>query len=226
MNRKRLEAGVIGTLLGLAARLRLADRGGDPRLSRPRKRAASALAICLISALFLPEVARGADFPPPPSGYSWKACRAAQGALLLPRGWFFREETKGDAGACFVSRESTAGGNRYNVGLLLRVLRDLPKKTGLAPSRWASEYLKQSTREHAVVRQSQGPQGPFFAYRLESRSTLSPREKALHTYTLLIANDQTGTLFLVVAEAPESQWREAWRTLEPVLKMLLLDNEI
>jgi len=42
----------------------------------------------------------------------------------------------------------------------------------------------------------------------------------------MVANDKTGTLFLVVFEAPTASWEEAWKTGESIFKKMLLDDEV
>ena len=50
--------------------------------------------------------------------------------------------------------------------------------------------------------------------------------ESVTVHQVLIANDKTGTLFMVLFEAPTEDWDEAWRKSEVMLKRLLLDDEV
>lgn len=185
------------------------------------------VSLLIVSSALLSLSARGStELPAPPAGYAWKECRASNGALLLPTGWFFHEAAQGDTSACFASRESIAQGGQYWVGLSVHALRDIPGRKGLAPSHFVNQYLAVLEKSQDILRKQAGPQGPFFAARAETRSRDSLPEKILHTYTLLVANDKTGTVFLVIAEAPDREWSQVWPIMEPVLQKLLLDDAI
>jgi hypothetical protein len=45
-------------------------------------------------------------------------------------------------------------------------------------------------------------------------------------HNLLIANNNTGTLYLVMFEAPSAEWTETWKIAEPMLKYLYIDDAI
>lgn len=46
------------------------------------------------------------------------------------------------------------------------------------------------------------------------------------TYMLAIANDTTGTVYLVTYESPVETWQEAWRIGEPIIQRIVIDSEI
>jgi len=45
-------------------------------------------------------------------------------------------------------------------------------------------------------------------------------------HTLMIANDKTGTLYVVLFEAPKDRWDEEWKLGHPIVKQLMLDAGI
>ena len=47
----------------------------------------------------------------------------------------------------------------------------------------------------------------------------------VHLYNLLIANERTGSMFMIIAEAPETEWAANWPKLKPILSMLGIDDE-
>ena len=44
-------------------------------------------------------------------------------------------------------------------------------------------------------------------------------------HNLVIANDRTGMIYIVLYEAPESEWKEAWKIGEPILKQLIIVDD-
>lgn len=50
--------------------------------------------------------------------------------------------------------------------------------------------------------------------------------ESVTVHQVLIANDKTGTLFIVLFGAPTYTWDEVWRNGEVMLKRLLLDDEV
>ena len=62
--------------------------------------------------------------------------------------------------------------------------------------------------------------GPFKGYGCLYKSNGSMM------HNLLIANDKTGSMYLIIFEAPEKEWEDAWKIGEPILKKLYIDDEI
>ena len=44
-------------------------------------------------------------------------------------------------------------------------------------------------------------------------------------HKVFISNDKTGSLYIVSFEAPKSDWDEAWKIGETMLKYYLVDDE-
>ncbi|MDQ8183630.1 hypothetical protein [Pelagicoccus sp. SDUM812005] len=67
--------------------------------------------------------------------------------------------------------------------------------------------------------------GPFQAFTLRHLDS-QPKLPDVIVHNLFIANDQTGTLWYYIFEAPESEWESAWKTGDTLLSNLLIESEI
>jgi hypothetical protein len=165
------------------------------------------------------------QLPPTPSGYSWQHLTAIKSAALKPDGWFFKQTKKGQTDAFFITKEDIDKTGSFQTGLTLNCLRDIPKKTGQLPSAYAAAFADAAAAKYQLTKRSSSNQGPFKAVKFGYVD--APKDKeSITVYDLAIANDKTGTLFLVIFEAPTKDWSEAWKIAEPILKKLLLDDEV
>lgn len=168
-----------------------------------------------------------ADDPLPvsPAGYSWQRLPTIKSALLKPDGWFFKQSKKGQTESFFVTKEDIEKSGGFQTGLTLNCIRDISKKTGQLPSAYAASLADSAASKHHLTNRTSAPQGPFHAVRFSYVDAPTGKE-SITIHQLLIANDKTGTLFMVIFEAPTKSWNDAWKTGEPILKKMLLDDEI
>ena len=67
--------------------------------------------------------------------------------------------------------------------------------------------------------------GPFWQFGVRTRVS-DPAGGDYVTHNLAIANQDTGTLYVIVFEGPAASWDSAWQQGEPMLKLFLLDSDI
>jgi hypothetical protein len=169
----------------------------------------------LISVLFFSSICLGGQpkLPDAPSGYTWKICPKIKGAFLFPYGWHFKHQTEG----YFITKEKIESDkSRFLTGLTVNVIKNIPGKAKVLPS----QYIKVIQSKKVLIKKWTNKMGPFNGYGCEYKS------KGSVIYNLLIANDKTGTLYLILYEAPENEWEEAWKIGAPILKKLYIDDEI
>ena len=164
------------------------------------------------------------SLPPAPAGYSWQRLVTIKSAVLKPDGWFFKQAKKGQTDGFFITKEDIDQSGVFQTGLTLNCIRDVPKKTGQAPSDYATSMADTAAGKFQLVDRTTSKQGPFRAVRFRYVDAPAGKE-SITVYQLLIANDKTGTFFLVIFEAPTSSWSEAWKSGDIILKKLLLDDE-
>lgn len=165
------------------------------------------------------------DLPAPPRGYSWQECADIRGALLVPEGWHFRRlESEDGKLAYFITRERFEPPTSFAVGLTLNVVRDVPGKMGTNPSGFAQQLIGTISSSYPKARTWQTALGSFIGHGAIYQA--SKEGKAFQFYNLVLANDKTGTAYVVIFEAPAADWEREWATIEPVVKRLAIDDAI
>jgi hypothetical protein len=173
-------------------------------------------------------VCRGsfAEAPPAaPDGFTWTTCKAMKGVFLLPNGWNFREEQNGDTSACFITKEKITASAGFDTGISINLVKDLPRKAKLKPSDYAQRYLAAVEGKYQAIKKVSSSKGPFEHYGIEFIST-NGSNPPIHMWHILIANDRTGSLHMIVAESPNELWPQNWPVLETVVSMLGVDDTV
>lgn len=182
--------------------------------------------LLLLAATFLLAGHLAAEPPPPaPEGFAWVSCKPMQGTFLKPRGWHVLEEEKGGTLACFITREKIVPPGGFDTGVTINLIKDVPAKTNLRPSDYAARYIQVLEQKYALLKKVGSTRGAFDHLAVEFISQ-DGGAAPIHMWHILVANNRTGSLHLVVAEAPASLWAEQGPTLETIVSTLGLDDAI
>lgn len=166
------------------------------------------------------------QLPEPPDGFKWVEFKEVKCAVLVPLGWYVKHQNAGDKNMRAISKENIDQEGRFETGLTFIATQNVSTKQGkVPPSRFTENIINEIKKAHPLERQQEGPQGPFQAYRYQFIDN-SQGVKPLRIFNLLLANDETGTLFQIIFESPVSTWDVDWQTGEIILKHLVLDDEI
>jgi len=181
--------------------------------------------IAILFFLFATGLRADDQLPPPPSGYTWQRLPTIKGALMKPDGWFFKSDKKGLTEGFFITMEDIDKSGSFQTGLTLNCVHDVPKTTGHIPSVYAKSLADAAAAKFELKDRSDLVQGPFRGVKFQYVS--APKDKESVTiYQLLIANDKTGTLYMVMLESPTKTWDQTWKTGEVILKKMLIDEGI
>jgi hypothetical protein len=93
-------------------------------------------------------------------------------------------------------------------------------ETGISASEYANQFIDTATKEREPLKRWTSTQGPFNAHACIIRDDSGG--PPVFVYNLIIANDRTGTIYVVLYEAPEEDWEKAWRIGAPILKLLII----
>ena len=183
--------------------------------------------ICLAFLLLIAALGLRAETPltPPPAGFSWQRLPEIKGALLKPDGWYFKKTKKRQTDVYAISKENVDKMGEFRTGVTLNRLPSITSKTGRPPSVFAAAFADGAALKYKLTERSSTKMGPFQALRFRYVDAPAPLE-SITVHKLLIANDKTGTLFLITFESPTAEWDEAWKTGEQILKKILLDDEV
>lgn len=166
------------------------------------------------------------EMPPAPNGYSWVKCGEIKGAFLMPMGWYFKKGQKGVTQGYIFSKENIDESEEYFVGLSVNVVKNISQKTGIRPSSYANEFINQAIAKNEIFKSPWVTnREPFKSYGVVVLNRNDAKGDFI-THNLAIANDTTGTLYLLVFESPAKTWESSWKIAEPMLKKFMLDDTI
>lgn len=166
------------------------------------------------------------ELPPPPEGYSWVRCNEIKGAFLMPMGWYFKKGQQGDTLGYFITKENIEENGEFLTGLTINVIPNIPKKSGMAPSDYAASFIKTAVSEREVFKKPWlSRMGPFEGHGVVLLNRDYQKGDYI-THNLAIANDQTGTIYMIIFESPADSWNANWSIAEPMLQRFLIDDTI
>jgi hypothetical protein len=160
------------------------------------------------------------DLPPAPGGFRWQKIDSIKAAFLVPTGWHFLEEKKGEVRGVFISREDIGIVGEFVTGLTINVEK---LKTGSAPDR-AAMVIAQLSALGKVQQAWQSEEGALKLYGARIHVTADP--PPFTEQVLAIGNSRTNTLYTIIFESPDLLWDDAWKKGEVMLRDFLLDDEI
>ncbi len=162
----------------------------------------------------------------PPEGYSWWLCPLTKTVLLKPAGWHTKVDLQQGTFGYFISKENIDEQGAFLTGLTVNVVPAADRRFGMPTPQALPALMAQIMKDRQVVSEPQGnDQGPFAMYNV----TLIDEDKedgAFVTFNLLMANKKTGTLYIVIFEAPASEWEQAWQIGTPILQQLTFSPNI
>jgi hypothetical protein len=176
-----------------------------------------------VSLLGLYTAAEAAGLSAAPRGYSWKRLEEVRATFLIPDGWHFKHEQKGNTLAYFITQENIASLGRFETGLTLNVIRGLG---GGRAHETARQFIASLASQNEALQTWETGTGVLKGYGSEVRVRASGHRPAIVIHGLAIANTRTDTLYLVLFESPEARWQVAWEKGRVILEAFALDDEI
>ena len=166
------------------------------------------------------------ELPPPPSNYDWVNCTEIKGAFLKPIGWYYKQVKQDDILGYFITKENIDEKGEYLTGLFVNVIPQIPQKKGMSSSNYAKAFIETAISEKEIFKKPwTNSMGPFQAYGVALLNRDSQKGDFI-THNLAIANDQTGTIYLLIFESPAESWESSWKVAEPMLQRFLIDDTI
>ena len=163
------------------------------------------------------------ELPPPPNGYAWEECPEFGGALLVPDGWSFLRAEQDNRVGFFITKAPFQPPQTFETGLTFSMIRDVPAQAGIRPSEFSKRLIENAAAAANVERTwkntTKNLQGHGVVYQGVGEN------EGFKFYTLVIANDKTGTAHLIVFESPLAAWESEWKVIEPVVQKMLIDDE-
>lgn len=161
--------------------------------------------------------------PAPVEGLTWEEMTAIGGFVLVPNSWRFRISEKDGKLAYFVTKDPiTAQG--FDTGITINVIRALPRTMGVSPTAFARDFVMQVQNAETVEDSWTEPGDVLFEFGVEWID--KDQEIWIRNHHRLLANDRTGTLYLVSFKTPSEDWDATWPSAQAVLDRIVFDNSI
>ncbi len=166
-----------------------------------------------------------AEGQPPPEGCHWQSIPELKAHLPVPDGWDFQQRSEGDALIYEVTPGQSTAGPSLHTQFRMIVKRDLEPETVVGMAR---EFVQS-------VRSSGLPTAPM---ETQSRSTftifvsvvqMGDLDAGMHDSTVAvsaIANEGTGTLYLVRIDIPADELADIAPLTNHLFRTIRIDDEI
>lgn len=166
------------------------------------------------------------ELPDSPDGYTWVRMPEAKAAFLKPDGWFEINKSTKDAVTYAISKEKITSKEQFTTGLTLIAAQDIESKIKVSPYRYALDLMLaiESDADNSIIKQNSKKQGPFDSLFIQYENN-PPGLEPIVVHKMFIANVKTGSLYIVIFEAPKDEWDEAWKLGYTILKYYLIDDE-
>jgi len=150
--------------------------------------------------------------PQIPSGFEWKILPDKNLAVVIPDGWFFKEETRAELklDGVYVTKENIDEAGRFSTGLSILIFKDFASNneaSQFAQDLLAKQVNLETTKE--ILKAWDYKSGSAIIHHLRIRAEF-PEEtevnrKKIIRYSTSIAHN---SVYWLVFESPESLWEE------------------
>lgn len=176
--------------------------------------------------LFFVQISIAQELPTPPMGFEWVEAPEIKGAFLKPIGWHYKKYKQGETQGYFITKENIDKKGGFITGFTMNVIPGIPEKMSTTPTQFAKSFIrKASVSRKNLIKPWSRSMGPFNSYGVVIKNP-DPEKGDYNTHNLVISNDNTGTVYIVIFEAPTKDWESSWKVGEVILNKLLIDSDI
>lgn len=164
--------------------------------------------------------------PQIPPGFEWKILIDKNLAVVIPDGWFFKEETRAEVNldGVYVTKENIDEVGRFSTGLSVLIFKSF--KSNEEAEQFAQKLLRQhanieTTKEILKAWDYETGSGTIHHLRIRAEypyETEVNKNKVVH-YSSLVANN---SVYWSVFESPESLWEETVNNYGLVLDYIVV----
>jgi len=161
-----------------------------------------------------------AEAPPAPPGFAWTRLAEIRADLLKPSAWTMDHQRKGGSETYRIAPPKKEGG--MAAALDINWVPDVSSQTGMLPSKYAAGLVATASQNHKIVERESGTLGSLATVAFRFADSGPGRDGLMVRYQI-VANDQTGSLYVMAFEAPAREWTNAWKTGSVMMGRIRLD---
>ena len=155
--------------------------------------------------------------------FQWVESGLGDSEFLKPKNWFVKASYQKGHYALFISKEEISKDQNFTTGFTLNFNSHISKKTGSTPSEYAKQWIENVPKlknKKVIVKPWEFTNNILKAFGIRVKDN----EKIVHY--MLVANDNTDSLFIMLFESPLKEWEEEWKIGNKIMNNLRLDAEI
>ncbi|MCP4552154.1 MAG: hypothetical protein GY834_08990 [Bacteroidetes bacterium] len=160
------------------------------------------------------------SLPAAPSGFDWITSTNGIGSFIKPNEWFLKEEKSGDTNALFITKENIATEGKFITGLSVNQINYFSKTQSVKPSQYAKAYAAKIAASDEVLKNGvvKGDFPDMNIMRIKGINNGVPTI----VHHISIGMDAKDQLYLLIFEAPESEWEHETKHSSPMLNFFIL----
>jgi len=160
-----------------------------------------------------------ADVLPAPDGYTWKRVAEVKAAFLVPDGWNYQQDRKGNTLGVFITRESIPSKGKYDTGMGINIF---PKDINATKQLLKALVVIAERYKSNISKAEFGPFVRFYTQHDSIRSSDGENIRAVH---IVVANSNTNSTYYIVFESPVPLWDKFWPVGDVLVNNLVLETE-
>ena len=185
----------------------------------PTEMVALLLAVLLFSTV---GTARASERPPAPGGFSWHEAENGVGTFLRPDGWHVKEESRNGTNALFISREDLGNNGRLLVGLSVNQLTEFSRRSSTRPSAYAQSFIQRIMQDKETIKEGK-VEGNKHTMHVARVVGMNGTVRTIIHY-IAVGMDDEDEVFLILFEAPESEWERSYGFARWMLNYFILGS--
>lgn len=167
--------------------------------------------------------------PEAPPGFRWQELKEVRGAVLIPDGWHFQKTETKDALVFQVTKESLKETSKFLTGLTINVAREVTKKTKAPPSIYAAALIEKYTKGGEVLIEPKTDRiGNIERTKCEVQKSMPElsKDKLFRMRLVVLANDKTDTIYILIFGAPKDEWDQAWKIGTKLFNPIMINTDV
>jgi hypothetical protein len=164
--------------------------------------------------------------PDAPQGYVWKHLESINANFLMPKGWYFTKRSN-KHGSVFLFRKDEPE-KPFLTGLTVNVTKEVTKISHIKPSLYAVHFMQNYTKDLKITYEPEMSKlGKFqrLIFEVIKKIPETKTEIDFRVRVVVVANDETDTMYTILFGAPEKEWKKAWKIGKVLLGMYTLDDD-
>jgi len=164
--------------------------------------------------------AAAAEAPSAPPGFAWTRLPEIRAEILKPSAWTLDHQRKGASETYRLEAPKKEGAPA--VALDINWVGEVAKQTGMLPSKYAAGLVAEASQNHKILERESGTIGSRASVAFRFADSGPGRDGMMVRYQI-VANDRTGSLYVMAFEAPSREWTNAWKAGSVMMDRIRLD---